>query len=112
MLRISQGLAEEGTEPVLLSWAFAREIRLLESVASDAERGLGIERALDQQKLWEKRKRPLAAALARHPAKDFRRMLRRLAVIDRIIKGAAPGHAWDELTRIGLGLAGVLVLRH
>ena len=112
VLRISQGLAEEGTEPVLLSWAFTREIRLLESVASEAERGLGIECALDQQKLWEKRKRPLAAALARHPAKHFRRMLRRLAVIDRIIKGAAPGNAWDELTRIGLGLAGVLVLRH
>ncbi len=112
VLRISQGLAEEGTEPVLLNWAFAREIRLLESVAAQAERGLGVERALDKQKLWEKRKRPLAAALARHPAKRFRRMLRRLAVIDRIIKGAAPGNAWDELTRIGLGLAGVLVLRH
>lgn len=112
VLRISHGLAEEGTEPVLLNWAFTREIRLLESVASQAEHGLGIERALEQQKLWEKRKRPLAAALARHPAKRFRRMLRRLAIIDRIIKGAAPGNAWDELTRIGLGLAGVLVLRH
>lgn len=112
VLRISQGLAEEGTEPVLLSWAFTREIRLLETVASEAERGLGIEPALDKQKLWEKRKRPLAAALARHPARHFRRMLRRLAVIDRIIKGAAPGNAWDELTRLGLGLAGVLVLRH
>ena len=111
VLRICRGLAEEGTEPVLMSWAFTREIRLLETIASEAEGGAGIARALEQHRLWDKRKRSLSAALARHPAKQLRRMLRRLAAIDRIIKGAAVGEPWDELTRIGLGLAGVLILR-
>ena len=112
VLRICQGLAEEGTEAVLLCWIFTREIRLLENIATEAELGAGIARALDRQKLWEKRKRGLGTALARHSARQFRAMLRQLAMVDRVIKGAAPGNPWDELTRIGLGLAGVLVLMH
>ena len=110
--QVSNNRRRKGEELMLNLLVTGGQGMLGRAVASEAERGLGIERAMDQQKLWEKRKRPLAAALARHPAKHFRRMLRRLAVIDRIIKGAAPGNAWDELTRIGLGLAGVLVLRH
>ena len=111
VLRICQGLAEEGSEPVLLNWAFTREVRLLETIASQAEHGLGVARALDQQNLWDKRKHSLANALARYRAGQFRRMLRRLAAIDQIIKGARAGNAWDELTRLGLGLAGVLILK-
>lgn len=112
VVRICQGLAKESVEPVLMSWAFSREIRLLETIATEAEHGIGISRALDGHRLWEARKRSLTAALRRHPAKNFQHMLRQLAKADRVIKGAAVGDAWDELTRIGLGLAGVIVFRH
>ena len=112
VIRICQGLRQESVEPVLLSWALSREIRLLETIATEAERGVGISQALNKRKLWESRKRALMSALSRHSAKQFQRMLRQLALADRVIKGAAAGNPWDQLTRIGLGLAGVLVLKH
>jgi len=62
-------------------------------------------------RVWGKRKGPVKAALQRHNRARWQQMLRRAARLDRVIKGAAPGNAWDELLQLTLLMAGVQLFR-
>lgn len=108
-LRVLQGLRGEGEEPVLVLWALAREIRLLAQMRASIDAGASIDRVFTEHRIWDKRKPLLRSALQRHQASACRKLLRRAAAVDRTIKGAAPGDAWDELMRLAAVLAGVAV---
>ena len=109
LTRMLDGLRGEGVEPILVLWALTREIRSLADMAAQVEGGKGIDGALSR--VWGKRKGPVKAGLQRHNRVRWQQMLRRAARLDRVIKGAAVGNAWDELLQLSLMMAGVRLFR-
>jgi DNA polymerase-3 subunit delta len=107
--RMLDGLRGEGVEPILVLWALTRELRSLADMAAKIEGGKGLDGVLGQ--VWGKRKGPVKAGLQRHNKARWQQMLRRAARLDRVIKGAAPGNAWDELLQLTLLMAGVQLFR-
>jgi len=107
--RILDGLRGEGVEPILVLWALAREIRNLADMARQLISGKSMDSVLVS--VWAKRKAPVRAALQRHNRARWEMMLRRAARLDRLVKGAASGNAWDVLLQLGLMMAGVRLFR-
>ncbi len=107
--RILSGLRGEGVEPVLVLWALSREIRSLTLMARQLK-GAGLAQVLQANRVWEKRKPQVGAALRRIRGRRWWRLLQQCAQLDRIIKGRAAGSAWDELLQLTLSLAGQPVL--
>ncbi len=105
-VRTLRGLRGEGVEPVLVLWALAREIRLLEGMASELESGCPVEQAMRQYRIWEQRKPVVRQGLQRHNSQRWQQMLRRAARIDRLVKGVDKGNPWDELLQLILLMAG------
>jgi DNA polymerase-3 subunit delta len=103
VIRILHGLHAEGIEPVLVTWALAKDIRLLATVAVHRD---AADYALKQAGVWQNRLPLYRACLARHSTARLNRLLQRCAKIDGITKGQQPGHIWDELQTLGYLLAG------
>jgi DNA polymerase-3 subunit delta len=106
VVRILAGLRSEGVETILVSWALHREISLLYLLKFQIDGGTSSAAALAQNNVWEKRKPVLHAVLQRLSTSLCRRLLLACARVDRVVKGADEGDPWDELLRLGLGLAG------
>lgn len=106
-VRMLQGLREEGQEPPLVLWALSRELRQGLAVAGAMAQGKPLEAAMAQERIWDKRKPLVKAAVNRHRVAAWQALLRRAAQVDRVIKGVQPGSPWDELLQLTLGLAGV-----
>ncbi len=105
--RVLTGLRAEGVEPVLVLWALSREIRALASMARAVKGGMPLGRVLAERRVWEKRKPLIGGVLRRIRGRQWWLLLQRCAVLDRVIKGRAPGSAWDELLQLTLRIAGV-----
>lgn len=105
--RILGGLRGEGIDPVLVLWALAREIRSLAVMAHEVQTGAAVEQAMASHRVWDTRKPLVRQGLQRHKASTWQTLLRQAGQIDRIIKGARPGDAWDELLQLALAMAGV-----
>jgi DNA polymerase-3 subunit delta len=110
--RILTGLRGEGVEPVLVLWALTREVRMLTSMARELQGGVALARVLASWRVWDKRKPLISSALKRIRGRQWWALLQRCAYIDRVIKGRAPGSAWDELLQLALRFAGVAPLRN
>lgn len=108
-VRILQGLEAEGTDPVLVLWALAREARSLAAMAFEVSKGGAVDALLAKHRVWERRKPLVRAGLKRHNAARWQALLRQCARVDRIIKGAAPGRPWDELLHLCMRIAGAHV---
>lgn len=106
-IKILDNLQHEGIEPTLILWALAREIRSLESQAHLIANGSSIEKILQEQRVWEKRKPIIRRALQRHHTKSLQQLLIKASHIDRIIKGLKSGNVWDALQQLSLELAGI-----
>ncbi|MGH8398675.1 MAG: DNA polymerase III subunit delta [Gammaproteobacteria bacterium] len=102
---ILKGLEEEGTEPTYILWALTREIRGLAGMAWEIQSGAPVQRVLAH--VWEKRRPAIQKALNRCRPQDWQRLLSSLARADRVLKGQAPGRAWDELLNLSESLAGL-----
>ena len=105
--RVLAGLRAEGVEPVLVLWALSREIRSLESMARAIQGGVSLRRVLTERRVWDKRKPLISGVLQRIRGRQWWTLLQRCAELDRVIKGRAPGSAWDELLQLTMWLAGV-----
>ena len=106
-VRMLQGLRGEGMAPPVVLWALAKEIRQLAAMAAVVAGGQTIPKVLAQYRVWANRKTVVGKALQRLKGQGGNRLLRRCALIDRVIKGQAAGNAWDELLQLTLSLAGV-----
>ncbi|SFM58582.1 DNA polymerase III, delta subunit [Ectothiorhodospira mobilis] len=107
-VRILQGLRGEGTEPAVVLWALAREIRGLHRMAERGQAGEPMGQLLGAVR--PPRRQPLVrAALGRLPEPALARLLAGCARADRIIKGLETGSPWDELLDWTLALAGAPV---
>jgi len=105
--RVLDSLRAEGVDPVLVLWALAREVRALARMAYDYTQGTGVDQVLAGHKVWEKRKGLVKAGLMRHKLRAWQHLLLLVGRIERIIKGAQAGNAWDELLRLVLDIGGV-----
>ncbi len=108
--RILDGVRGEGVEPVLILWALAREIRSLAGMAAGVAQGAAPDQVIRQNRVWPKRQAAVRSALERHKAGRWEAFLARAGRVDRTIKGAEPGNAWDELVQLALLVAGVRIV--
>ena len=105
-LRMLAGLRGEGVEPVLVTWALARELRSLAGMAWEVGRGEPPAAVLGRHRVWKSRQALVGRALGRHSAAAWLGLLGDCAHLDRMVKGQAPGNPWDELVQLCLRLAG------
>jgi len=104
-LRMLHGLRGEGSEPAVVLWALAREIRTLHQVQLDCEGGQAVQQALAAHRVWKSRTGLMETALARHDGASLSRLLAQAARVDGSIKGFADGRPWDHLEDLVVGLA-------
>ena len=99
-------MRNEGTEVLYLSTMLAREVRNLIGM-SEAMQSSSVDAAMQQARVWQKRKPLVAASLKRHGLPVLLQLQSRVNRIDAIVKGVQAGDPWDELTSTILLLAGV-----
>ena len=102
VIRILHGLHAEGMEPVLVTWALSRDIRLLATISAGQ---VPVDSALKKAGVWQNRLPLYKSCLARHSTASLNRFLQRCARIDGITKGQQVGNVWDELQTLGFLLA-------
>jgi DNA polymerase-3 subunit delta len=99
-LRMLHGLRGEGSEPPVVLWALAREIRTLYEAQLDCDKGQNAQQALSARHVWQNRMPFMQAALARHDTNSLSLLLEQAAQVDGSIKGFADGKPWDNLERL------------
>jgi DNA polymerase-3 subunit delta len=103
--RILASLRSEGTEPILILWALARELRTLAQVSQELARGKPESGVL--ARVWQQRRALVGKALRRHKAPVWLGFLQTAAHLDRVLKGRAAGDVWLETERLLLAVAGL-----
>jgi len=96
-LRILGGLRSEGTEPVLVLWSLAREIR--NAWGTTQHDGYNA-------RSWQRPSGALEIAKRRAARLPYARLSARMARADRMIKGRQSGDAWDEMALAIVEFAG------
>jgi DNA polymerase-3 subunit delta len=96
-LRILGGLRSEGTEPVLVLWSLAREIR--NTWGTTQHDGYN-------SRSWQRPSAALETARRRAAKLPYARLSARVARADRMIKGRQSGDAWDEMALAIVEFAG------
>jgi DNA polymerase-3 subunit delta len=104
-LRKLQGLRGEGTEPPVILWALAREVRTLFDARQDCERGSNPQQALSARRVWKNRMGLMQAALGRHDDRSAGDLMQQLLDTDASIKGFGPGNPWQQLENLVLTIA-------
>lgn len=105
-LRILAGLRAEGLAIPQILWPLARELRGLVRVRWLMDEGLSAQAALQRAGVWRNRAGLVGRAVARHDGRALRGIARRLALVDRLSKGALPGNAAPALRSEGATRAG------
>jgi DNA polymerase-3 subunit delta len=108
-LRILTTLRRDGTEPVLVIWALAREARQLAEMAAQIDGGQSRQTVFRRHQVWSTRSTCVGAALGRHKGTYWRYLLAHLAEIDQVAKGrsATVGSPWAHLERVVLSICGI-----
>ena len=104
-LKMLHGLRGEGSEPAVILWALAREIRALYEVQVECDRGQNPQQALTAKRVWNSRMGLMQAALSRHTLESLGALLAMASKTDGSIKGFADGNPWDNLEDLMLALA-------
>ncbi len=113
VVRILDGLREEGVAASLVLWALSRELHALESMLTELGHGKNPEQILSQRRIWPKaRQQRVRQALQRLSLATVWSMLARAARVDKVIKGRRQGNPWDELLQLALMLAGREMFAH
>ena len=103
-LRMLHGLRGEGTEPPVVLWALAREVRSLYEITLDCNSGKSPQQALKEQRVWKNRVPLVQAALQRHDRDSLETLLQLAFEVDGGIKGYADSKPWDKLEDLVAGL--------
>lgn len=106
-LRILRVLRNEGTEPVLVNWAMAREMRALVRIQHGLRNGQQKGPLYKAHNVWSSRVPKVDAALARLGERGLERLMQQTARCDKVVKGRESGEAWRELETAALMMCGV-----
>ena len=105
-LKMVSGLRAEGTDATVILWALARELRLLYQCRAELDRGQHENQVFKAQRVWDKRKPIVSAALGRHSLGALTALLHQANIADQSIKGLGDGNPWDLISQLILELAG------
>ncbi|MBP6345096.1 DNA polymerase III subunit delta [Neisseriaceae bacterium CLB008] len=105
VVKLLDGLAQEGGEPVLLLWALSEDIRLLLRLKAGLAQNQTIQSMSRSLRLWGEKQHLAPKALNRLGTGQLLNALQTCAQIDRQIKGAEAGDAWLGLKNLALTLA-------
>ena len=103
--KILDGLEAEGAQPLALLGVLAWLLRGVTRVKQAESRGENLANAMQQAKIWGDRQNQVRRMLARISLRQMQAAMLKMAEIDRICKGIAPGKPWLELSRLCTGLA-------
>lgn len=104
-LRIIAKLQAEQTEPTLIIWSLARELRLLINVMEQVKQGKALSAALATLSIHSKRSSLFNKALHNSSLELWYRLLMQTADLDKIIKGATSGNVWQAIRILCLQFA-------
>lgn len=110
LVRQLQRLRAEGVEVVLIASLLAREIHTLYHLAQAKQQGQSIDKLFFQYKVWKNRQALVKKALQRHSIVGLMRLLREAVALEKTVKGAASGDAWQQSLQLGLKIAGVVTV--
>ncbi len=105
--RILASLKASKTEPTLILWALARELRNLISMTKAIETGKSVDAVMQQHRVWRSKQAGMQKALKQHNSASLKNALQACAHIDRIIKGAEFGDVWQAFENLCSQIAGV-----
>ncbi len=100
-------LKAEGYEVILIVWALTREIRNLCQMSAALQAGQRWDQVSKTFQVWQFRKPILEKALKRHRYARWKFFLKQSARLDSLVKGAERGDVWEELSGLGLQIAGI-----
>lgn len=103
--KILQGLEAEGMQPLALLGVLAWLLRGVTRVKLAETRGENLANAMQQAKIWGDRQVQVKRMLARVSLRQLQAAMLKMAEIDKISKGIAPGKPWLEIARLCIGLA-------
>ncbi|MGI0117841.1 DNA polymerase III subunit delta [Zooshikella sp. RANM57] len=109
-LRIFNGLKAEGIEPAVMLWAITREVRNLLQLIQLQRESHSLEQAMQNQRIWEKRKPLIRQALQRHSEQTLEQILLSSGQVDEAIKGLSNDNVWSALQILLLKLTGISVI--
>jgi len=110
-VRTLNGLKAEGTEPIAILWALAREVRVLMDVCYSTHQGQNFAWAAKNAGVWDKRQPLIQQALQRLHYRQLSLLLRQANGIDKSIKGLRKTDCWNELTEFVLVLSGTQAIQ-
>lgn len=105
--RYVRRLRAEARDPILMSWALAREVRVLVKVVAAQARKGALTDIFQRERVWAARQGLLTSAAKRLSQATLRRLLLGCARLDRVNKGRADGDSWLLIETIALALAGM-----
>ncbi len=103
-IHILNKLKQTGTEPILILWTLAREIRTLIAISEQYKINPALDMILQKHGVWDKRKPIVKNALKHHTIKTLMHLLKEASDIDRIIKGALQDNLWIRLNQLVIEL--------
>jgi len=109
-LRMLDGLHAEDNSPALLIAMLAREARAQVQLAAALSAGGQRDALFRRHRVWSSRQRVVDSALRRHGYAGWRRLLRRVARLDRVMRGRAPAESaslWLDVERVSLAICGI-----
>ncbi len=111
-LRMLDGLKGEGEPAALVLFLLAKEVRSMSLLAWEIEQGSRQDAVFQRYRVWQNRKKAIAAALKRHGYDSWRSLLRQVARLDKIMKGQASGGShdvWFDIEQLSLRIAGLRI---
>ncbi len=105
IIKILQGLKDEGVAAPIVLWALTREIRTLLNIKYALGQGQNKAQVFKNNQIWDKRKNLVDSALNRLKQQELEQALLLSAHADRQIKGAQKGDAWETLLGICMTMA-------
>lgn len=105
LMRMLDGLRNEGEAPTLILWTITRELRILTRLKTAQNSGIAPARLMRDVGVWESRQGMVEKALQRVKLDTLTHCLRQAAAIDRMIKGLLDEDPWDALKQLALNIA-------
>jgi DNA polymerase-3 subunit delta len=93
------------TEPAIILWAIAREIRILIKISFALEKGTSFAEVCKEYGIWTSRSGRIRKYLNNTTRQKLETILQKLTAIDAIIKGIQPGLVWESLLTVYLQFA-------
>ncbi|BBP01545.1 DNA polymerase III subunit delta [Sulfuriferula nivalis] len=105
IIRMLEGLQQEGEAPTLILWTITRELRILTRLKQAQENGIQPARIMREVGVWESRQGLVERALSNVKSDTLTRAMHQAASIDRMIKGWEQGDPWAALRQLALTVA-------